>query len=299
MRFVHPRSMLAKAREGGYAVPALNSNGGNYDIMRASLEAAKELASPVILQVYEPNCDYRGLRYVSHLASFLVEELEVRVPVALQLDHGHSFESVAQAMRAGFSAVMFDASHHPLEENIAATREVVRMADALGVAVEAEVGYVKGNEPPAASQIGRISVPEKPTVPPTKTDSAEAKRFADAVGVTMLAVSVGTTHGVYASQTGMDFDLLRQLRANLDLPLVQHGTAGISLDDLARLVAAGMSKVNFGEPFRFDYIRHFLDLADTLEHRWHPWKIQQEIRTRLKDHMKDLIRALGSDGKGD
>lgn len=113
----------------------------------------------------------------------------------------------------------------------------------------------------------------------------------------MLAISNGTVHGVFRHQIGMDYDSIRAIRARVDVPLVQHGTGGISLDDLTRLAAAGMSKINFGEGFRYDYVRHFLDVTENSEHLWHPWRIQREVKDRLRETMKQLIRALGSDGK--
>lgn len=297
MRFVSPKVLVEDARARGYAVPAFNTNGGSYDIMRAALEAAQEAGSPIILQEYEPNCAYRGFRQFVAMADFLCDDLKTTVPVALHLDHGKSFESVVQAMRAGFTGVMFDASHDPLEENIARTRKVVDVARALGVTVEAEVGYVHGNEPPHGRQIGRIPVPQEPGTAPAKTSLVEAQRFIEAVQVDMLAVSIGTTHGVYQRQMGIDYELLKALRRTLPVPLVQHGTCGISLQDLAKLSKCGMSKVNFGEAFRLNYIRYFNELTDSMEHLWHAWRIQQEIMNRLKRDMGELITALGAVGR--
>lgn len=297
MKFENPANMVKRAQEKGYAIPALNTNGGSYDIARAALEAAEETKAPVIVQSYEPNCAYRGFGYIANTTAFLADELDISVPVALQVDHGHSFDSVVSAMRAGFSSVMFDASHEPLEDNIALTNQVLQVANALNVAVEAEVGHVKGNEPKPEKQIGRIPVPESPSIPPTKTDPKEAKAFVEACNVTMLAVSVGTTHGVYQNQDKIDFELLKELQSTVDVPLVQHGTSGISLDNLSKLAKSGMSKINFGEPFRFEYIQHFNDLTESMEHLWHPWRIQKEIKNRLKDKMVEIIKALGADGK--
>jgi ketose-bisphosphate aldolase len=297
MQVVSAKTMVDRAREGGYAVAALNTNGGAYDITRAALEAAQGLRAPVILQVYEPNAAYRGFEYFVNQARFLGDALGITVPVALQLDHGHSYASVLRAMRAGFTSVMFDASHAPIEENIARTREVVHSARALGVSVEAEIGYVKGNEPGTAQQIGRVPVPPKPTIPPAKTTVEDAVTFTRAVDVDMLAVSVGTTHGVYEAQTAIDYGLLAAIRGAVDVPLVQHGTCGIATEDLTRLAKAGMAKINFGEPFRFNYIRYFNTLTDTMEHLWHPWRIMQAVKDRLVDDMKTLICACGSDGK--
>ncbi len=297
MTFTSAKPLVDAAQAGGYAVPALNTNGGTYDITRAALEAAQDMRSPVILQVYEPNTEYRGFRQFVNQAGFLCDELGIDVPVALQVDHGHSIASVTAAMEAGLTSVMIDASHDPFDENVRITQEVIQEARARGVSVEAEIGYVKGNEPKAETQIGRIPVPKEPTIPPTKTTVEEAVRFADAVGVDMLAVSVGTTHGVYESQTGIDFELLAKLRAAVSVPLVQHGTGGIGLDDLTRLAQGGMAKINFGEPFRYNYIRYFIELTDSMEHLWHPWRIMREVKDRLKSDMKALIGALGADGK--
>lgn len=297
MKLVPSKPLVVAARAGGYGIPAFNTNGANYDMTRAALEAAQEMRSPLIIQEYEPNAAYRGFDYLVHQVRHLIDELGITVPVALHLDHGHSFESVLRAMKAGFTSVMIDASHEPVEQNAAVTRRVMEVAAAFGVSVEAEIGYVQGNEPSAARGVGRIPVPERPQAPAARTTPDEAADFVQRTGVDMLAVAVGTTHGVFQSQTDFDVGLVRAIRNRVQVPLVQHGTGGISLEDLRRLSEAGMAKVNFGEGFRYDYIRHFLDLADTQEHLWHPWRIMQETKNRLRATMCDIIRALGSDGR--
>ncbi|MFW5798098.1 MAG: class II fructose-bisphosphate aldolase [Planctomycetota bacterium] len=297
MQIVSADKLVREAREGGYAVPAFNTNGGSYTLVRAALEAAGETASPLILQVYEPNCTWRGFDHVTDVVGRLLDETHEKVPVALALDHGKSFESVVRAMKAGFTAVMFDASAEPLETNIRQTREVVRVARAMGVSVEAEVGHVAGNEPDASIPAGCYDPPERPATAPRKTSLEEAMAFVEAVEVDMLAVSIGTAHGVYREQSDIDYDLLTQLHDCIDVPLVQHGTGGIGLDDLARLARGGMSKVNFGEPFRYNYIRYFRELSDSMVHAWHPWKIDREICSRMRGDMVELIQALGSFGK--
>lgn len=297
MKFANAKPLVLDAQKNGYAVPALNTNGATYDITRAALEAAQATRSPVIIQIYEPNAEYRGYEFFVTQAAFLCDQLGITVPVALQLDHGRSCDSVLRAMQAGLTSVMFDASDAPIDENIARTREVVRIAGALGISVEAEIGYVKGNEPMVEKQIGCAPVPEKPAIPPAKTSADEAIRFARETDVDMLAVAVGTTHGVYEKQTEIDFELLEQLRKAIAVPLVQHGTCGISLDDVSRLAKAGMAKINFGEPFRFNYIKYFNELTDEMEHLWHPWRIMREVKNRLKADMIEIIKACGSDGR--
>ena len=248
----------------------------------------------MILKVYEPNCEYRGYEYFVNLASFLCNELKITVPVALQVDHGHSFGSVAKAIEAGFTSVMFDASHEPLKVNIEQTKEVIAFAHERGVSVEAEVGYVKGNEPPNKSMVGQVEILQRPQIEAVKTDIDEAVKFAEATDVDMLAVNIGTTHGCYEIQDEIDFDLLGKLRDALDMPLVQHGTCGIGVDLLSKLSQGGMSKINFGEPFRYNYIRYFNELTDSMEHLWHPWKIMREVKNHIKDDMIKIVKALGS-----
>jgi fructose-bisphosphate aldolase, class II len=297
VKLVSAGPLVREAQRRRYAVPAFNTNSANYDITRAALEAAQELRSPLILQEYEPNAAYRGFDYLVLQVRALVDELNITVPVALHLDHGHSFESVVKAMKAGFTSVMIDASHEPVEENAALTRKVLDVARPLGISVEAEIGHVKGNEAPKGRQIGRIPVPLKPAQPAPRTTPDEAADFLARADVDMLAVAVGTTHGVFQSQTDIDYDRIRAIRERVDVPLVQHGTGGISLADLTRLKDAGMTKVNFGEGFRYDYIRHFSDITEHGEHLWHPWRIMQEVKNRLRETMKELIKALGSDNK--
>jgi ketose-bisphosphate aldolase len=297
MKLISARPLVLDAQRRNYAVPAFNTNSASYEMTRAALEAAQEMRSPLILQEYEPNAAYRGFNYLVMQVTTLCDELDITVPVALHLDHGQSFESAVRAMKAGFTSVMIDASHEPIGVNAALTRRVIEVARPLGISVEAEIGCVKGNEPATGNQIGRIPVPLEPAVPAPRTTPAEAAEFVALTGVDMLAVAVGTTHGVFQRQTDIDFQRIEAIRAQVPVPLVQHGTGGISLADLTRLKDAGMSKVNFGEGVRYDYIRHFIDLADHAEHHWHPWRIMQEVKNRLRETMKDLIRALGSDNK--
>ena len=299
MRFISAKPLVDHARKNGYAVPALNSNGGSYDIARAALEACQKTNSPLILQVYEPNCDYRGYDYFVNLADFLCNELKIEVPVALQVDHGRSFESVSKAIDSGFTSVMIDVSSQPLETNISETKKVIEYAGRRNVSVEAEVGYVKGNEPPERNMTGRAEIHQRPQVKAVKTSVDEAIYFVEKTKVDMLAVNIGTTHGCYNLQDDIDFDLLSELCRKVDIPLVQHGTCGIRKTFLEKLSKNGMSKINFGEFFRFNYINYFIELADSMEHFWHPWKIMQQVKKRLRSDMIELIEAVGSCGQAD
>ena len=283
-RLVNPADMVRNASEGGYAVPAFNSNGGSYDITRAAVEAAEELASPLIVQTYENNLEYRGFRHSARTTGLFLSGTSV--PIALQLDHGHSPASCLTALEAGYTSVMIDGSALPFEENVAVTRETVSSARGFGAAVEGEIGHIT------------IRAADGSYAAAPKTDVDEAARFARETGVDFLAVAIGTTHGLFESQTDIDFSLLQQLRARVDAPLVLHGTGGVPHDLLTRCVRCGIAKANFGEVFRAPYIDYFLEVSRTLDHEGHPWRIMQAVKDRVKGDMKQLIRALGAEGKG-
>lgn len=297
MQFVNATSLVRAAKTGGYAVPAFNTNGATYALTRAALEAAQATRSPLILQVYQPNIAYRGFPFFVAQARALCADLGITVPVCLQLDHGKSPAVCREALAAGLTSVMIDGSHESFETNVAWTREVLALARAHGATVEAEIGYVAGNEPKAESQVGRVPVPERPSFVPGKTTVAEAVAFVEAVPVDLLAVAVGTIHGVYQHQTDIDFGLVAELNAAVDVPLVQHGTGGVSLADLARLAQAGMAKINFGEPFRYTYVQRFGELIDGMEHQWHAWRIDEAIKNELKADMVRIIEAIGAAGR--
>lgn len=282
MRFCTASSLAQRAREEGYAVPAFNTNGATYDITRAAIEAADELNSPLIIQSYEPNLAYRGFEYAALQTEFLARG--VGIPIALHLDHGSSIESAMAAMKAGYSSVMIDGSHLPLEENIRLTRQIIEVARPLGVSVEAEVGHVAGgvHSHGSAAEV---------------TDPDEAVRFVEETGVDMLAIANGTKHGVIELQDQVDLELVAMLRQRITVPLVQHGTSGIPLDLVSALARAGMAKFNFGEPFRANYIKYFVEYSRTLDHGDHAWKIAQAVKDRLKEDMKAIIMALGSADK--
>lgn len=282
MNLCNAKELAEKAREGGYAVPAFNTNGATYEITRAAIEAAEELQSPMILQTYEPNTVFRGFEYFVLQAKHLAKDISM--PIALHLDHGASLDSAVRAANAGYTSVMIDASHLPLDDNIGMTREVIAAVRPLGVSVEAEVGHVAGGVHSHDELAGC-------------TNPDDAIRLVEETGVDMLAVANGTVHGIFEVQDRIDLSLVRELRTMVPVPLVQHGTCGIPLDLITGLAKAGMAKFNFGEGFRSDYIKYFVEFAGTLDHAGHAWKIAQAVKDRLKDDMMKLIVALGSAGK--
>lgn len=281
MRLYNAKQMLEIS--GGRALPAINGNGANYDLVRAILEAADELRSPIIVGAYMPNLEYRGYEYFTLLVRHLARDLDI--PVCISLDHGKDEQAVMQAVRAGFGHVMFDYASHPIEENIEATNRVSRLVRPLGISVEAEIGNII------------ISAEGQQRAATTPLDEVAA--FAARADVDFLAVGVGTTHGIFEKQDTIDFDYIGKVRAITSLPLVLHGTCGVSMEDIYRCVAAGMQKINFGEALRMNYIGYFNELSETMDHQLHTWRIMRAAKDRIKEDVKTIIRAVGSDGLAD
>ena len=227
---VSAKEMLNKAREGKYAVGQFNIN--NLEWTKAILLTAQECNSPVILGVSEGAGKYMcGYKTVVGMVKGMIEELGITVPVALHLDHG-SFEGAKACINAGFSSVMFDGSHYPIEENIAKTTALVNACDVLGISLEAEVGSIGGEED------GVVGAGEC-------ADPDECKMVAD-LGVTMLAAGIGNIHGKYPENwAGLSFDTLTAIKEKVgDMPLVLHGGTGIPEDMIKKAISLGVAKIN-------------------------------------------------------
>ena len=227
---VSAKDMLTKAFEGHYAVGQFNIN--NLEWTKAILQTAQECNSPVILGVSEGAGKYMcGYNTVAAMVNGMMETLGITVPVALHLDHG-SYEGAKKAMEAGFSSIMFDGSHYPIEENVEKTKELITITNYLGLSLEAEVGSIGGEEDGVVGG-GEVA------------DPAECKMIAD-LGVTMLAAGIGNIHGVYPENwQGLRFDALEAIKAAVPgVPLVLHGGTGIPDDMVKKAISLGVSKVN-------------------------------------------------------
>ena len=227
---VSAKEMLTAAREGHYAVGQFNIN--NLEWTKAILLTAEELRSPVILGVSEGAAKYMcGFKTVAAMVSAMVDSLHITVPVALHLDHG-TYEGALACIEAGFSSIMFDGSHYPIEENIEKTKELVKLAAEKGISLEAEVGAIGGEED------GVVGAGEC-------ADPNECKMIAD-LGVTMLAAGIGNIHGKYpANWPGLSFDTLAAVSEKVGMmPLVLHGGTGIPADMIKKAISLGVSKIN-------------------------------------------------------
>ena len=286
---VSAKEMLNKAKAGHYAVGQFNIN--NLEWTKSILLAAEETRSPVILGVSEGAGKYMtGYKTVVGMVNGMLEELNISVPVALHLDHG-SYEGCYKCIEAGFSSIMFDGSHYPIEENIEKTKELVKVAKGKGMSIEAEVGSIGGEED---GVIGRGEC----------ADPKECKSVAD-LGVTMLAAGIGNIHGKYPENwEGLSFetlDAIQQLTG--DMPLVLHGGTGIPDDLLKKAISLGVAKINVNTDCQLAFAeatRKYIEDGKDLEGKgFDPRKLLAPGAEAIKDMVITKIKLFGSEGKAD
>lgn len=279
-----PMSLLLKqAQKGGYAVGAFNAN--NLEIVQGIVEAANELESPVILQASQGAIKYAGLDYIAAIVKTASEK--VKVPVALHLDHGTSFEQAVQCIRAGFSAVMFDGSKHSFEDNISNTVAVVRVAKPAGVSVEAELGKIGGTE-------DDISVSDRDAM---MTVPEEAQEFIERTGIDALAVAIGTAHGPYKGEPRLDFARLQKIRDLVNVPLVLHGASGVPEDAIQKAISIGICKINIDTDLRQAFTAAIKQVLAEKPGEIDPRKLLGPGREALKRVAKQKIQLFGSAGR--
>ena len=287
MPLVNAKEMLTKAKAGHYAVGQFNIN--NLEWTKSILLTAEELRSPVILGVSEGAGKYMcGYKTVVGMVTAMLEELNITVPVALHLDHG-SYEGAKACIEAGFSSIMFDGSHYPIDENVAKTKELVATCNELGLSIEAEVGSIGGEED------GVIGAGEC-------ADPQECKMVAD-LGVTMLAAGIGNIHGKYPENwQGLSFetlDAIQQLTG--DMPLVLHGGTGIPADMIKKAITLGVSKINVNTECQLAFAaatREYIEAGKDLEGKgFDPRKLLAPGAQAIKDTVKEKIELFGSVGK--
>lgn len=284
---VTAKEMLDKAKAGHYAVGHFNIN--NLEWTKSILAVAQELNSPVILGVSEGAGKYMtGYKTVAAMVKAMIEEMGITVPVALHLDHG-SYEGCKKCIEAGFSSIMFDGSHLPIEENIEKTKELVKLAHENGMSIEAEVGSIGGEEDGVIGA-GEFADPE------------ECKKIAD-LGVDFLAAGIGNIHGKYpANWPGLNFDVLAKVQEKTGtLPLVLHGGTGIPADMIKKAITLGVSKINVNTECQLafaDATRKYIEAGKDLEGKgFDPRKLLAPGAEAIKDKVREKIELFGSANK--
>jgi fructose-bisphosphate aldolase, class II len=284
MALVNAKGMLDKAYKNGYAVGQFNIN--NLEWTKAILLTAQELNSPVILGVSEGAAKYMtGYKVVADMVKAMIESLNITVPVAIHLDHG-SYEGAKKAIEAGFSSIMFDGSHYPIEENIKLTKELVKTIKELGLSLEAEVGAIGGEED---GVIGSGEV----------ADPKECKMIAD-LGVDFLAAGIGNIHGKYPENwKGLDFDVLSEVnKVTGDTPLVLHGGSGIPEDMIKKAITMGVSKINVNTEcqlvFAAETRKYIEEGKDLVGKGFDPRKLLAPGTKAIQHTVKEKMELFGS-----
>ena len=284
---VSEKEMLTKAKEGKYAVGQFNIN--NLEWTKAILQTAQENNSPVILGVSEGAGKYMGgWDAVVGMVNGLLKDMKSTVPVALHIDHG-TYEGAKAVIEAGFSSVMFDGSHYPIEENIEKTKEIIALANEKGISVEAEVGAIGGEEDGVVGG-GEVADPD------------ECKMIAD-LGVTMLAAGIGNIHGKYPDNwKGLNFEVLAKIQEKTPgMPLVLHGGTGIPADMIQKAISLGVSKINVNTECQLAFAeatRKYIEAGKDLEGKgFDPRKLLAPGTQAIKDTVKEKMDLFGSINK--
>ncbi|WP_066296675.1 class II fructose-bisphosphate aldolase [Bacillus sp. FJAT-29937] len=284
MPLVSMTDMLNKGKAEGYAVGQFNLN--NLEFTQAILQAAEEEKSPVILGVSEGAARYMGgFKTVVKMVEGLLEDYKISVPVAIHLDHGSSFDKCKEAIDAGFTSVMIDASHDPFEENVATTSKVVEYAHARGVSVEAELGTVGGQEDDVVAD-GVIYA-----------DAKECEELVKRTKIDCLAPALGSVHGPYKGEPNLGFAEMEEIGQLTGVPLVLHGGTGIPTKDIQRAVSLGTAKINVNTENQIASAKRVREVLAADSEMYDPRKYMGPAREAIKETVIGKMREFGSSGK--
>ncbi len=284
MALVSMKDMMIKGKKEGYAIGQFNLN--NLEFTQAILKAAQEESSPVILGVSEGAARYMGgFTTVVHMVKGLMHDYKITVPVAIHLDHGSSFEKCKEAIDAGFTSVMIDASHHPFEENVETTKKVVEYAHKNNVSVEAELGIVGGQEDDVIAD------------GVTYADPQECKALVDQTGIDCLAPALGSVHGPYKGEPNLGFKEMEEISQLCDVPLVLHGGTGIPTKDIQRAVSLGTSKINVNTESQIASAKAVREALAKDAEMYDPRKYLTPARDAIQATVAGKMREFGSSGK--
>lgn len=284
MPLVSMTEMLKKAKSEGYAVGQFNIN--NLEFTQAILQAAEAEKSPVILGVSEGAGRYiGGFKTIVKMVEGLMEDYKITVPVAIHLDHGSSFDKCKEAIDAGFTSVMIDASHHPFEENIATTTKVVEYAHSKGVSVEAELGTVGGQEDDVVAD------------GITYADANECVELVKRSGIDCLAPALGSVHGPYKGEPKLGFKEMEEIGNLTGVPLVLHGGTGIPTKDIQKSISLGTAKINVNTENQIASAKVVREVLAAKPEEYDPRKYLGPARDAIKDTVIGKMREFGSSNK--
>ncbi len=275
--------MLVSAKKGKYAVAQFNIN--NLEWAKYILEECQDLKAPVILGVSEGAAKYMGgYNVIYGMVNGLIKDLKITIPVVLHLDHGSSVEACLNALNAGFTSVMIDASKYALSDNINMTKEVVSIAKRYGASVEAEIGHIGGSEDGMASDSLYA-----------RTD--ECVIMARKTKITALAPALGSVHGLYKGEPNLDFTRMLEIGIQTDLPLVLHGGTGIPDDKLLQAIECGVCKINFNTELQIAWKRYVNNFISQNPNEYDPRKVIGSGERAIKAVVRTKVSLLRSDNK--
>jgi tagatose 1,6-diphosphate aldolase GatY/KbaY len=275
MTYVTSKEMLIDAYENKYAVGAFATH--NLEVMKAVIEAADELASPVIFQTTPSTIKYLGADFLVAMTKVAAEKY--KVPVALHLDHGDSISTVIQCIRAGFTSIMIDGSHLPFEKNVQLVKQVVDIAHTVNVPVEAELGTIGGVE-------DDLTVNEEQAL---FTDPDLAAEFVQRTGIDFFAPAFGTAHGEYKGEPKLDFNRLELISQNVNVPLVMHGASGVPEQSIVKSLNYGISKINISTELKIPFAEELRTYLINHPDEYDPRKYFLSARESVKQVVKDKI----------
>lgn len=281
---VNNKEMLYKARKNGYAIPAINTQGGNFDIIWSICKTAEEMQSPIILAHYISTGAYSGNDWFVQVAKWCANK--VSVPVSIHLDHGDSFETCMKMLKLGFTSIMIDGSSKSIDENAALTNKVIDVCRNFDVPVEAEIG-----------ELVRLDEGGSPKENKNIADPDQVRRFLELCQPDTLAIGIGNAHGYYNGDPDIKLDVLREVIKFTDIPLVLHGCTGMADDVIKQAIGLGVSKINFGTEIRYKYVEYYNEGIQNLNHQGHSWMISQYACNKLGEVIKNIIHLSGSAGK--
>jgi ketose-bisphosphate aldolase len=277
--------LFKKARDGGYAVGSFNVS--TLEAIKAIIEAAKELKSPVMIETSPGELNYMGAENVADIVRNLAEDLEI--PVAIHLDHGQSVEQVKLAIDSGYTSVHIDASSYDFEKNVQMTTEAVSYAHKNGITIEGELGHIPGASESHEGETVQIDSD-------TLTDPKMAKEFVKETGIDILASSIGNIHGVYENEPQLDFDRLEEI-SKIGVPLSLHGGSGIPEDQIKKAISLGVTKINVNTELRIAFTESLRrELAENPDEVV-PYKYLPEEIEAVKAVVKEKIKMFGSANK--
>ncbi|MBL7021822.1 class II fructose-bisphosphate aldolase [Patescibacteria group bacterium] len=284
---VHIKEIVAKAKEGNYGIGAFNV--ANLETTLGVTRAAVKVRAPIIIQVSEKTIEYAGLKPITHIVQTIAKNEAADIPVALHLDHGHSFKSVSECINAGFSSIHIDASDLPFDENVKITKESVDYAHKHGVWAQGELGRIFGKEGLVNGNFEKLEE--------FLTDPQQAVEFVEKTGVDTLAISVGTYHGRFKGKEKIYFDRLDEIRKAISVPLVLHGASGIPDNELTKAIEHGIQIVNIDTSLRVAFTEKLKETVNKETDYVDPRKILGPSIEAVSEVVIRKIKHLGSNNK--